>query len=290
MKAAPIIHTRTYHCDFNPEFAARPKAFLDSDVKWARKTVLEATSSIDNLKGERWVIADNGKYRLAGVVGFLKNICAKCDLPDDIKASSEELFYDDKGRLIYAFIGVVVRTADADLEANSKITYDYLWQTFFNIMQPRWKSLSYQETIKTDFEPSDIHETDIKKPDIECKKIGQRKMYESNEDMDYDLFHYYFIKKPKSELSFCSNITDINDAKKTSFSIITTSANIITRLERETASARALETTPQPSQQSNASRAGVGERDDSKKKVIIIGTAGVLIVVGIILILVKAKV
>ena len=72
MKVAPIIHTRTFSCDFNSEFLVRPECFMDSDIKWARKNVLGATGEIDGLQGVRWLIADNGKYRMAGVVGFLK--------------------------------------------------------------------------------------------------------------------------------------------------------------------------------------------------------------------------
>ena len=78
MRVAPIIHTRTYSCDFNSEFMVRPDCFLDSDIKWARRNVLGATGAIDSIQGERWIIIDNGKYRIAGVVGFLKNICQKC--------------------------------------------------------------------------------------------------------------------------------------------------------------------------------------------------------------------
>lgn len=96
MKAAPIIHTRTFSCDFNSEFLVRPAFFMDSDIKWARKNVSGATGEIDGLQGVRWLIADNGKYRMAGVVGFLKSICSKCQLSEADKMKSEELFCDDK--------------------------------------------------------------------------------------------------------------------------------------------------------------------------------------------------
>jgi len=108
LRVAPLIHTRTYNCDFNSEFLIRPDVFMDIDIKWARKIVLGATAAIDGLQGVRWVIADNGKYRIAGIVGVLKTICSKCKLSEELQQKSKELFCDDKGRLVYAFIGVVI--------------------------------------------------------------------------------------------------------------------------------------------------------------------------------------
>ena len=104
MKIAPIIHTRTLFCDFNSEFLVRPCEFMDADIKWARKNILGTTVDIDGLSGFRWVVLDNEKYRIAGVVGFLKDICLKLDLNDTDKIKSEELFCDNKGRSIYAFL------------------------------------------------------------------------------------------------------------------------------------------------------------------------------------------
>ena len=31
MKYAPLIHSRTYHCDFNAKFSVRPDDFTDED-------------------------------------------------------------------------------------------------------------------------------------------------------------------------------------------------------------------------------------------------------------------
>ena len=100
VRIAPIIYTRTYRCDFNSEFMVRPDTFMDSDIKWVRKNVLDATGAIDGMRGERWLVIDNGTYRIAGLVGFLKDICEKCNLSNEESEKSKTLFYDDKGRLV----------------------------------------------------------------------------------------------------------------------------------------------------------------------------------------------
>lgn len=281
MRVAPIIHTRTYSCDFNSEFRVRPAIFLDSDIKWARKIVLEATSSIDALQGERWLIADNGKYRIAGVVGFIKNICAHCNLPDEQYRSAEEMFCDDKGRLVYGFIGVVIDTKSTEL--NSMISYDYLWSMFFDTIQPVWKR-SYQEVITTDFSTLNS-EVDGIKPNIESKRVGVQEMYESNPIMDYNLFSYYLCNNKMNNFSFCSNISDINAVKNNNFSILTTSYNIITRLNRENITPVAPHETGYSTIENNNNGSIVSEPRDSKKKSFLVSVICLLIFVAIILIL-----
>lgn len=232
MKVAPIIHTRTYSCDFNAKFAVRPDCFVESDIQWARKNISTATSSIDTLNGERWVVIDNGKYRIAGVVGFLNNIYSKSsNLSEEYQEKSKVLFTDNKKRAIYAFIGVVI-----DLKNNdnySEITYDYLWKMYIDTIYPIWKQ-SYQDSITKVFE--DIEFNNINRSDnsdIESYKIGNRKFYESNPSIDYNLFKYYICSNA-NDFSFCSNIDDFNVVKddKLNFSIITTSYNNLTRLKR----------------------------------------------------------
>ncbi len=226
LKVAPLIHTRTYSCDFNSEFLVRPDCFLDSDIKWARKYILNATGEIDNIQGERWVIVDNGKYKFAGVVGFLKNICEKCTLSDEEYAKSETLFCDDKGRLVYAFIGVVI-----EKELNiGKITYDYLWHKYLEYIFPIWKR-TYQEVVLKGFVDEEFELCDCsysEKPE-DC---GGKKLYESNPNLDYKRFETFLGENTSSGFSYCSNMRDYNLVKQSDFSIICTSRNIITRIKR----------------------------------------------------------
>ncbi len=228
MIVAPLIHTRTFSTDFDPKIKAVPKSFLDSDINWARKSILEATKSIDSLQGERWVIIDNSKYRIAGIVGFLKDICNKCHSVEDF-SEVEQLFYDDKKRLVYAFIGVVI-----DKEKTTKycpISYDYLWDIFVKLINPIWKR-SYQEQIRTDFESFEAS-TDIEISALPDKNlIGTKELYESNAATDYNLFVKTLCTKSQNDFSFCSNVSDYNAVKECSFSIITTSLNNITRIMR----------------------------------------------------------
>ena len=229
MIVAPIIHTRTFSCDFNSEFLVRPDSFLDSDIKWARKNVLGATKSIDGLVGVRWLIADNEKYRMAGVVGFLKDICLKCQLSDENKRKSEELFCDDKGRMVYAFIGIVIdkrKSVDYGM-----VSYEYLWNLYFEKIYDIWNR-TYQEIVLEKF-------VDIKFDTISTEMemsptiIGLKELFEVNPVTDYNLFSSLLCNKNKDNFSFCSNIQDFNLIKQSNFSIMTTSRNIIKRLERE---------------------------------------------------------
>lgn len=242
MKVAPLIHSRTYSCDFNPEFKVRPSDFLDGDIKWARKIVLEATTSIDSLRGERWMIADtiDNRWRIAGVVGFVKDICSHCNLSKDELISAEELFYDNKGRKTYAFIGVAISASDWDGKID--LTYDFLWKKFYNLVQPIWKR-TYQKTITVGLEPYSSSSSTPSKPQIGVQRVGKKDIYESNPKTDYDLFRYYLVSKSISNFSFCSNILDITALKSCEFSTITTSFNLITRLKREPVHAMSQDST-----------------------------------------------
>lgn len=229
LRVAPIIHTRTFSCDFNTEFLVRPDRFMDSDIKWARKNVLGATGEIDGLQGVRWLIADNEKYRLAGVVGFLKSICSKCQLSMEDKQRSEELFCDNKGRLVYAFIGVVIdKINNIDY---GKLTYEYLWNMYLSKMYPIWKR-TYQEVSLEPFTDIKVEIASKFEP-RESVFVGSKELLESNQALDYDLFIDYLCNNNKSYFSFCSNIMDFNMVKQSDFSIVTTSQNIITRMKRD---------------------------------------------------------
>lgn len=229
LRVAPIIHTRTFSCDFNTEFLVRPDGFMDSDIKWARKNVLGATGEIDGLQGVRWLIADNEKYRMAGVVGFLKSICSKCQLSVEDKQRSEELFCDNKGRLVYAFIGVVIdKINNIDY---GKITYEYLWNMYLDKIYPIWKR-TYQEVSLEPF--MDIKMEIVSKfVPMKSDFVGSKELLESNQATDYNLFIDYLCNNNKSHFSFCSNIMDFNMVKKSEFSIITTSRNTIKRIKRD---------------------------------------------------------
>jgi hypothetical protein len=230
MKIAPIIHTRTLFCDFNSEFLVRPCEFMDADIKWARKNILGTTVDIDGLSGFRWVVLDNEKYRIAGVVGFLKDICLKLDLKDTDKIKSEELFCDNKGRSIYAFIGIVIDKMNTDYYES--VSLEYLWSIYLDAIYPKWKS-SYQEVLLMDFKEEELLAyNNVKYESISYEKLGEKIYYEYNAITDYKLFLYYSCCQEKQYFSFCSNILDYNSLKNSEFTILTTSQNNITRILR----------------------------------------------------------
>ena len=263
MRVAPIIHTRTFSCDFNSEFLVKPDSFKNLDIKWARKNVLGATGEIDGLHGVRWLIADNGKYRMAGVIGFLKNICSKCQMSEKDKLKSEELFCDDKGRLVYAFIGVVIDKFYND--SYGTISIDYLWGIYLNKIYPIWKR-SFQEVVLEEFIDVD---TKLATNTISAESVivGTKKLFESNAASDYELFSDILCNGNKTNFSFCSNILDFNMVKQSEFSIITTSQNIITRLSRENIVKPSLVSDEQPLQMiSSENRTEPSQMPEFKKK------------------------
>lgn len=286
MKVAPIIHTRTFSCDFNSEFLVRPEHFMDSDIKWARKNVLGATGEIDGLQGVRWLIADNGKYRMAGVVGFLKSICAKCQLSEDDRMKSETLFCDDKGRLIYAFIGVII-----DKHHNIDCGYpsiDYLWGIYLNEIYPLWKR-TFQEVILKDF--TDINaKSSLNEITIDSIEAGSKILYEANAVTDYELFSDFVCDGSKTDFSFCSNILDFNMVKQSEFTIVTTSQNIITRITRENVVKPTIVLDEQSSHgMTSTDKTESPQIPETKKKSIVVLTIGLTILVIIILLLLLTK-
>lgn len=292
MRAAPIMHTRTYHCDFNAEFMVRPEQFRADDINRTRKYVLEATDSIDSLQGERWLVVDDGRYRTAGVVGFLKDICTKCDLTEEQKIKSQELFCDDKGRLVYAFIGLVIDiSADAGY---GNITCNDLWGIYLDAMHPIWQR-TFQEVITKKFEDMELGRTrnnSLPSGSEPCA-IGGRELYESNPATDYDLFLYHLNKRNKNNYSFCTNMADYNKVRQSAYSIITTSQNNITRLKRDNASAHNINPVEQQMQKPDTlilettnTENEVKKKDVVKDSVILPISVIILLIIILILLLV----
>lgn len=229
MKVAPIIHTRTFSCDFNSEFLVRPNDFMSADVKWARKYVLEATGEIDSLNGVRWLIADNEKYRMAGVIGFLKEICSLCQLNESDRLRSQELFCDDKGRAVYAFIGVVIDRSSG--ESIGDVPLEYLWYTYLEKVSPVWKR-TVQDVITVGYTDINALSAHGKTPEGSVS-VGAKTLFEANPIKDRELFSSILCDANMANFSFCSNIPEFNMSRKCEFTIITTTQNIITRLSRE---------------------------------------------------------
>ena len=202
---------------------------MASDIKWARKKVLGATGEIDSLRGLRWMISDNQKYRVAGVVGFLKDIYSECqNLSEEDKQKSESLFCDNKNRAVYAFIGIVIDKYQTD--SFGTIAIDYLWKVFLDRLYPIWNN-TYQEVHLEPFSELSL-DLIAEKTNRAPVRLGEKLFFESNPSEDYKLFSEYISREECDDFSFCSNISDFNMVKQSDFLIITTSDNNITRLSR----------------------------------------------------------
>jgi len=228
MKAAALIHTRTFRCDFRSDFLVRPESFTSEDIQWARNYVLQATERIDELQGLRRLVADNGRYRLAGVVGFLEDIAKSCkSLTNDELEKSRTLAVDEKGRRVYAFIGMVIYGEDR----RWAVSTEKLWKEYVRYVSPVWDR-RYLEPIFAAFE--DVDPANAAGPgDLpDGKQWGQRLLYESNPIGDQKLFAFY-ARSSDCNFSFCSNRKGVADIQKTTFTIVTASSNDITRLLNE---------------------------------------------------------
>lgn len=290
MKVAPIIHTRTFSRDFNSKFLVKPNTFFDSDIEWARKNIQGATEEIDTLQGFRWLVVDNEKYRIAGVVGFLQNIYSEVEdlLSEDEKLKSKELFCDEKNRLVYAFIGVVI---DKDNNNNyGTICLDYLWNIYLKKVYPIWKGTS-ENTIFENFENIEAKLTDITISE-KAINVGSKEFFESNAKIDYELFSYFLCNEQKNNFSFCSNLSSFNAVKRSEFSVITTSKNIITRIERENVSNLNPISNEQKVQvNSPINNYEISEKSENEKKnflPLIIGLLTLLIIILMLILMVNA--
>lgn len=220
MKVAPIIHSRTLNCDFNAEFLVRPERFNSDNIKWARENVLKATEDIDFLQGFRWLIVDNGKYRLAGVVGFLEDIC--CEEKEE-KGKFEKFFLDNRGRRTFAFVGVVIDKEDND--GYGDIDISTLWEVYVKEVKDIWEK-KHQDSKFSEFEEIQVKSDSVAEPDI-------KKYSEANPELDKKEFARLMCDGKRENFSFCSNITSWKLVKEGAFDYVTTKPNNIERITKE---------------------------------------------------------
>ena len=228
IKAAPLIHSRTLYCDFNPRFLARPRNMTDSQALQIRKKILEATKSVDSLKGFRWVVFREAPLCVAGLVCFVEQLAAQCQ----IEESDKKFFLDSKERPIYAFIGAVMADENVGNDAGiPELSYQQLWDWYTKAMRDVWER-QVVDTELTDYETIETENKSL--PDYEKHMIHSKDVYESSEMIDRNLFYKYLQMALKgNSVSYCSNITNFLDAKQSSYIALTTTDNIRRRLEEE---------------------------------------------------------
>lgn len=231
MSFSTIIHSRTFHCDFISDFIVRPESFLATDIKFFRKYILQATENIDILNGFRWVIIDNEHYRIAGIVGFIKDMILESNLNQSELDELKLLAYDDKGRATYAFIGEAISKSNYKY---TEINIDSLLREYIKFIRPKWMSATIQSTLSTISEIPDYGDIlKNSKPLIDSINLNNKDIYEANNKFDYELFQYFLNQELLKKISFCSNLENYNTIKNCDFSTLTTSNNNIVRLKRD---------------------------------------------------------
>ena len=232
MKISPIIHTRLYNCDYS--LVVKPTG-ITNELDLIKKHIFYSNKSMDFLDGERFLVFDNGNYRIAGIVGFLNKICSHCKLSEDFRKKSERLFRDSKGRPIYGFIGIVIKDF-VNSDKSIVPTYDYLWKMFVENISPIFDS-PMPKSIEKEFGFAEYNVNSILSSDKyfdlpkESKKFGDKKIFVSTSKNDYELFKH-FLNSRERNFAFCSNISKIGDIPESIFSVMTTNQNCFNELER----------------------------------------------------------
>lgn len=225
--------TRTYSGDFNHNFNIRPVDFLNIDISNLREYILSASKDSDNLKFGRWFIFNTEKYQVLGFIGIFKDIVNLCNtLTQEEKRDSEGLLKDDKGRLTWGFIGIVIKDYKNNNDGKYIIPfYDFLWKIFLKNMKGIWNSTSIDSKSVPYYDYDNLENIEIDQ--IEPSVIfDNKKIYELNQDRDYKLFKY-FLKSKDSNFSFCSNVAFYKNVIESPFSVLTTTYNNIYRLKEE---------------------------------------------------------
>ena len=189
------------------------------------------------------------------------------------------MYCDDKGRLVYAFIGVVI-----DKQNNisvEDITYDFLWEQYEKYIYPVWNR-TYQEVERVSF--FEMKSTDVQQGTLPQEHNANSKIiYESNPVTDLIVFKNYLAQK-SSDILFCSNLSDINSIRECDFTILTTTLNNITRIKRDDVKVVPLNSyVPDQTQVAETNIIESTPTEETKKKSLLIGVICLLIFVIIIL-------
>ena len=229
MKVAPLIHCRTYKCDYNAGFLARPNDFFDEEIQKARNYVVHATASIDSMKGNRWMVVNIGTHCIAGYIGYISDLAEQLN-DEDLKIYS----CDEQGRRIFAFIGFAVqeksfnRTNDA-LQVTSKQLGDWLKA----YLSKKWEKTvvdSQLTSYDSELSPCDEVDEDLGRSET----IQNYIFYESNPYYDEKRFQYYLKQALRGDnVRFCSYLNRLRDVENTIFTTVTTSVNVIRQMKEQ---------------------------------------------------------
>ena len=224
VKAAVIIHTGTYFCDFPSTFAVCPSMLSSDDINKIRKQVLAATRSIDDLNKDeiRYMVYSSNNHVVAGMVSFLKNLANNND-------DEKKFFSDAKGRSMYAFVGFVFQIPTTNIPLINK---NVLWDNFKNYMEPIWER-TILDTQMSNFTDINFQENNIPLEPVGAEDIDGITLYVRDVNST-TIFSYWLGQALMGKnVSFCSNIIDFRVVKERPFDIITTTTNIVERMKQD---------------------------------------------------------
>lgn len=267
MQIAPLIHSRTKFCDFNPNFAVRP---ADLDVSWAMKKVLQSTSDIDILNGARLLTANNGKVGIVGIACkfryFIENYAP--EFFDEAK----EFFQDERGREIKIFLGYVFKGAGVPA-----VHFKDFWKFFKENLAPKW-DFKVAETVITSYE--NCAEKNISGKISSAEKINGIDFFTAA-DEEKLLAQCIADKK-----NFCSNVDQFKIITSGEFNAISTSQNNIDRFKQEKKTPQQVQTTtPRQSTTTTPRHTTPPPKESSKLPMVIIAAVilAILTIAGFLL-------
>ncbi|WP_305768646.1 hypothetical protein [Candidatus Epulonipiscium viviparus] len=230
MEIAYLIHSRTFKCDFNPNFMVRPANWNTAEIQWARRNILLATSSIETLSERRWLISSSpdGEYKIIGAADYIANLAQNCN--QFITDSAAKFLKDEKNRRIYAFIGIVIHKSSAfDFE---KITNEFLLEIYIKYLTAVWET-NTNSTIEVPFGSLDFEATaTTKNYPVPTHTFHNTALYAS--DCNAELIRYFSLSED-ANFTLCTDITSAKRIEQlydqdTNY-IISTSSNILSRLK-----------------------------------------------------------
>ncbi|MBR3497378.1 MAG: hypothetical protein IKO05_00115 [Selenomonadaceae bacterium] len=216
MEVAPLIHSRTEQCDYNPKFAVRPKDF--SEIQWARSKILAATRNIDRFNGIRRIVAAKNGVCIAGIVCTMKYFVNNCLTGADKDVA--QLYIGVHGRLYGVFLGYSFKGNTNEIP---DVNYSDLWQWFKKYLVPEWEKKSAR-TVEVDYFSWD------KVKHAHAKNHGTE-FYDSATFNEESLFEEYLARALTEEVAFCSNVENIQAVEDGIYTAVTTSASNVDKLK-----------------------------------------------------------
>ena len=210
MEIAPLIHSRTFYCDFNPNFAVRPD---NLNVQWAMNKILPAMRDVDILNGVRRMVACDGNICIAGIACNFRYF-AENFLSTDERTEAEKFLHDERGREVKIFLGYAFKGGGVPDVSNSK-----LWQMFKQNLAPEWNRQTV-ETVIAPYESCGVKSV--------TQKSLDKKFYPSN-DGDVEIFEQCLA----AQKDFCSNVDAVKIFEDGNYEIITAPQSVINRLQDE---------------------------------------------------------